>query len=101
MRMLLDVNFPLEPFNSLVRNGTVGDKIQTILADIKPEVAYFSERNGKRGAIFIVDVADSSRVPSIAEPFFLTFNATVEFRIVMSPEELAKSGIDQLGKKYA
>ncbi len=27
MRMLIDVNFPLEPFNTLVRNGTAGQKI--------------------------------------------------------------------------
>lgn len=60
MRMLIDVNFPLEPFNTLVRNGTVGQKIQQILADLKPEAAYFSERNGKRGGIFIVDVSEPS-----------------------------------------
>ena len=100
MRMLIDVNFPLEPFNTLVRNGTVGQKIQQILEDIKPEAVYFSERNGKRGGILIVDVPDPSRVPSIAEPFFLTFDATVEFRIVMAPEELARAGLDDLGKKY-
>jgi hypothetical protein len=47
-----------------------------------------------------VDVADPSRVPAIAEPFFLTFNASVEFHIVMSPEELAKAGLNDLGKKY-
>ena len=60
MRMIVDVNFPLEPFNTLVRNGTVGQKIQQILADLKPEAAYFSERNGKRGGIFIGDVSEPS-----------------------------------------
>lgn len=100
MRMLVDFNFPLEPFNTLVRNGTVGQKIQQILEDIKPEAVYFSERNGMRGGILIVDVADPSRVPAIAEPFFLTFNASVEFHVVMGPEDLAKAGLDELGKKY-
>ncbi len=101
MRMLVDFNFPLEPFNTLVRNGTAGQKIQQILEDIKPEAVYFSERNGKRGGIMIVDVADPSRVPVIAEPFFLTVNASVEFRIAMGPEDLAKAGLEELGKKYA
>jgi hypothetical protein len=100
MRMLIDFNFPLEPFNTLVRNGTVGQKIQQILEEIKPEAVYFSERGGKRGGIMIVDVADPSKVPAIAEPFFLTFNASVEFRIVMGPEELGRAGLDELGKKY-
>lgn len=100
MRMLIDVKLPLEPFNTLVRNGTAGQKIQQILEDIKPEAVYFSERDGKRGAILIVDVADPSKVPAIAEPFFLTFDASVEFHIVMAPEELARAGLDELGKKY-
>jgi hypothetical protein len=29
-------------------------------------------------------------VPTLAEPFFLTFNAEVQFRIAMTPEELAR-----------
>lgn len=105
MRMLIDFNLPLEPFNTLVRNGTAGQKIQQILEDIKPEAVYFSERGGKRGGkrggIMIVDVADPSKVPAIAEPFFLTFNASVEFHIVMGPEELGRAGLDEIGKKYA
>ena len=100
MRMLIDVNFPLEPFNTLVRNGTVGQKIQQILADLKPEAAYFSERNGKRGGIFIVDITEPSQVPAIAEPFFLTFDASVEFRVVMTPEDLGAAGLEALGEKY-
>jgi hypothetical protein len=85
----------------LVRNGTVGQKIQQILEDIKPEAVYFSERNGRRGGILIVDVADPSRVPAIAEPFFLTFNASVEFHVVMGPDDLGRAGLEELGKKYA
>ena len=100
MRMLVDFNFPLEPFNTLVRNGTVGQKIQQILEEIKPEAVYFSERGGKRGGIMIVDVTDPSKVPAIAEPFFLTVDASVEFHIVMSPEELGRAGLDELGKRY-
>ena len=42
MRMLIDFNLPLEPFNTLVRNGTAGQKIQQILEDIKPEAGYSS-----------------------------------------------------------
>ena len=97
MRILVDVNFPLEPFNTLVRNGTVGQKIQQILADLKPEAVYFSERNGKRGGIFIVDVSEPSQVPAIAEPFFLTFDASVEFRVAMTPEDPRGPGSRRLG----
>jgi hypothetical protein len=49
----------------------------------------------------IIDVADPSKVPSIAEPLFLTFNASVEFHIAMGPQDLGRAGLDELGKKYA
>lgn len=101
MRMIIDFNLPLEPFNSLVKNGTVGQKLQQILEDVKPEAVYFSERNGQRGGIMIVDVADPSKVPAIAEPLFLTFNASVQFHVAITPEDLASAGLDDLGKKWA
>lgn len=101
MKMLLSVEFPLEPFNSLVRSGKAGEVIGRILESIKPEAAYFTEQGGKRGGIFVVNVEKSSDVPGIAEPFFLNFNASCKFRIVMSPEDLQSAGLDELGKKWA
>ena len=100
MRMLLYVQFPLEPFNTAVRDGSAGPKIQKILEAIKPEVAYFSEQNGRRGGTFVVNVNDPSEVPSLAEPWFLTFNAEVEFRIAMKPEDLGRANLEALGKKW-
>jgi len=100
MRVLLHVKLPHEPFNTAVRKGTAGERIQQILAEIKPEAVYFTEYDGRRGAILIVDVADPSKVPSLAEPFFLSFNADVEFHMVMTPEDLGKSGLDSIGKKW-
>jgi hypothetical protein len=51
--------------------------------------------------ILIVDLPDPSKVPSLAEPWFLAFNADVEFHIVMAPEELQKAGLEDLGKKWS
>ncbi len=100
MRMLMNVTIPHHIFNAAVKNGTVGKKIGKILDAIKPEAVYFTEQNGKRGAILIVNVPNDSKVPMLAEPWFLTFEADVEFRIVMSPEDLQHSGIDAIGKKW-
>jgi hypothetical protein len=101
MRMLLHVKVPHKEFNAAVRDGTAGRKMQRILEDTKPEAVYFTEYHGQRGAILIVNVADPSKVPSLAEPWFLTFNADVEFHIVMTPEDLGRAGLDELGKKWA
>lgn len=101
MRMLMHVHLPLEPFNTAVRDGTAGQKIQRILEAIKPEAVYFSEQNGQRGGVLVVNVKDPSDVPMLAEPWFLTFNAEVEFRIAMTPEDLSRANLDALGKKWA
>ena len=100
MRMLMNVEFPLEPFNTAVRDGSVGPKIQKILEAIKPEVAYFSEHHGRRGGTFVVNLNDPSEIPSLAEPWFLTFNAVVEFRVAMKPEDLGRANLEALGKKW-
>ncbi|MDR3553449.1 MAG: hypothetical protein P4L55_01715 [Syntrophobacteraceae bacterium] len=99
--MLLTVKFPHEHFNKAVKDGTIGPKIRSILEDIKPEAVYFTEQNGRRGAILIIDMEDPSKIPSFAEPWFLAFNAEVEFRVVMTPEDLEKAGLEELGKKWS
>lgn len=100
MRMLIDLKMPLEPFNTLVKNGTAGQILQKILGDLKPEAAYFTARDGKRGGTLVLDVPDASKMPAISEPFFLHFNASVEFHPCMTPADLAKAGLEDLGKKY-
>lgn len=101
MRMLMDITMPHEPFNSMVRDGIAGRKINEILETVKPEAAYFTEQDGKRTAILIVELSDPSKVPALAEPWFLTFNADVKFRIVMTPDELKNADLDAIGKKWS
>ena len=101
MKMLLTVEMPHEPFNSLVRAGKAGEILKSILEALKPEAAYFTEHDGKRAGIFVVHVQNPSEVPALAEPFFLKFQADCRFRIVMSPEDLQKAGLEALGKKWA
>ena len=100
MRMLMNVRIPHQTFNAAVKDGTVGAKLNRILEAIKPETVYFTEQNGQRGAVLIVDVPDASKVPVLAEPWFLTFQADVEFRIAMTPDDLKRSGIDGMGQKW-
>jgi hypothetical protein len=101
MRMLLTVTMPHEPFNTLLRKKKAGEILGRILEEIKPEASYFTEQDGTRCAVLVINVADPSRVPSIAEPFFLNFNADCRFRIVMSPEELGRAGLDAIADKWA
>jgi len=99
--MIMEVELPNEPFNSQVRKGTAGQTLQRILDDIKPSATYFTEQDGQRGAFLLVDVPDPSRVPALAEPFYVLFDAAVKFRICMTPDDLARSGLEAIGQKLA
>lgn len=100
MRFMLHISLPVEKFNQAVRDGTAGQKIRRILEDTQPEAAYFSAQGGKRGGFLVVDMADVSEMPRLAEPWFLHFDAAVEFLPVMAPQDLARAGLDQLAQKW-
>jgi hypothetical protein len=105
MRMLLRVSIPVESGNALAKAGTLGPTIDRILADLKPEAAYFfADDNGNRSASIVFDMKDTSQIPAVAEPWFLAMNAKVSFRPVMSPQDFASAGpglsqaVQQYGK---
>ena len=101
MRMLLTIQFPLEPFNQYVREGKTGQIIQEILEATKPEAVYFTEDQGARGAVMVIDVASADQVPFYAEPWFLKFDASCEFRIAMTPDDLQSADLGALGQQWS
>ena len=100
MRMLITVRMPNERFNAAVRDGTVGSKIRSILETTKPESVYFTEQCGQRCATIIADLPTTSAIPALAEPWFLAFDAEVQFHPAMTLEDLGKAGLEQLGKQW-
>ena len=100
MRILMQARLPHGPFNRAVKDGTAGAKLNKILDAAKPEAVYFTEICGQRTAFLIVDLPDASKIPSLAEPWFLTFEADVQIHPVMLPEDLKRSGIDGMGKQW-
>ncbi len=100
MRFVMHVSLPVEKFNDAVRDGSAGKKLGKILDDLKPEAAYFCAEGGERGGYLIVNLANASEIPRFAEPFFLYFDAKVEFLPTMTPEDLANAGLDELGTKW-
>ena len=100
MRFVQHVSFPPEKFNQAVLDGSVGQKIGRILEEMEPEAVYFSAKDGKRGCFLIVNIGEASEMPRFAEPWFLTFNASVEFLPTMTPEDMQKSGLEDMADKW-
>ena len=99
MRFVMHVYMPPEKFNEAVLDGSVGSKLGRILDEIKPEAAYFCAKDGKRGAFLIVNMDSTSEMPRLAEPWFVLFNASVEFLPTMTPQDLQKADLDAIAKK--
>jgi hypothetical protein len=101
--MLMKVTIPIAEGNAAITDGSLGSTIGSILADLKPEAAYFVEDGGSRTGFIGVNVADSSQIPAVCEPWFLSFNAKVELHPAMNMEDLkiAASGMEGAVRKYA
>ena len=103
MRTLLKVTIPIETGNARIKDGSLPKIIQSILSELKPEAAYFTEINGERTGFIVVDVKEPSDIPAVAEPWFLAFNAAVEFHPAMKPEDLQKAApaIEKAVRNYS
>ena len=43
----------------------------------------------------IVELDSASQIPHVTEPFMLTFDASVHYRVAMTPEDLQAAGLDR------
>jgi len=102
MRFLVKVNIPVGAGNAAAKTGKLGSTIKSILDELKPEAAYFTDDNGQRTAFLFLEMSDASQIPAIAEPWFLALHANIELHPVMVLEDLAKAAgsIEAAVKKY-
>src|SRR5215217_2489979 len=102
MRFMITCRIPMDRGNELAKNGTLGETIKTIMEELQPEAAYFSDIDGARGGYIVVEMEDASQIPAMAEPLFLGLGATILVNEVMTTEDLAKGtpAIEQAAQKY-
>ncbi|KAF2778672.1 MULTISPECIES: hypothetical protein [unclassified Streptomyces] len=96
MRVLLKATLDTEKGNESIRSGKLPDVISRMLDQLKPEAAYFGPVGGRRTALLVFDMQDSSELPPTGEPFFTELNAEVEVSPIMNADDLRK-GLSQLG----
>jgi hypothetical protein len=102
MRFMISCRFPTETTNASIKDGSFRQNLQSILEELKPEAAYFTDMDGARGGYLIVNMDDASQLPAIAEPLFFGMDATIKVQLVMTPEDLEKAtpSLEQAAQKY-
>ena len=88
MRMLMTVQIPTEAGNEAIKNGSLPEIFGKALESLNAEAAYFTSEEGLRTGLIFFDMADSSDIPSAAEPFFMGLNARIKFAPVMNADEM-------------
>ena len=102
MRFMLTFRIPMDEGNELIKSGNIGESMQSVLEDLKPEAAYFGDIEGGRGGYLVVNMDDASHIPALVEPLFLGIGATVELHPVMTLDDLMKAApsLEQAAQKY-
>ena len=100
------IAFSIQPDkgDALIKEGRIGETMGTILEELQPEAAYFTDVDGTRGGYLVVNMEDASQIPAMTEPLLLGLGATVHMQPVMTAEDLrgaAGESLQQMGQKYA
>ena len=98
MRMMLRWTVPVERGNETIRDGSLATTLQSLVAELEPEAAYFWPEDGERAGMMVFDMADTSQIPQIAEPLFMNLDAAVEFVPVMNANDL-KTALEKVAAK--
>ena len=103
MRVMVTFSIDPEKGDRLIKEGRLGETMASILEDLQPEAAYFTDVEGTRGGVLVVDMEEASQIPAMVEPLLLGVGATVRVQPVMTPEDLrgaAGEALQQMGQKY-
>lgn len=90
MRMMLKFTLPVEKGNAAFKDGSLGRTLESLMAKLKPEAAYFAPMDGKRAGMIFFDLAEASQIVEVVEPLFANLDAAVEIVAVMTGDDLRK-----------
>jgi hypothetical protein len=61
MRFLMRISWDVEAGNAIVRSGKLGQVVQSILAEQKPEAAYFTAEGGVSAVVSLSSMSPTCR----------------------------------------
>lgn len=102
MKFLLKVTLVGDTATEAFRDGSMMEKMQRIFNEIKPEAVYFVAEHGRRTQYMVVNVDDPKQLPTVAEPWWLLFNADVSISPVFTLQDMESMGpvLGHIAKKF-
>jgi hypothetical protein len=89
MRFMFKFSVPTtNESNGWIRDGSIGQKMESMLGEIQPEAAYFGSVDGNRGGYLVINMDEASEIAAKLEPLFQELGAAVECSPVMTSEDL-------------
>jgi hypothetical protein len=90
MRMMLKFTVPVEQGNAAIKDGSLGQTVDAVMAMLKPEASYFGPIDGMRCGMMFFEMTDAGQLVEYAEPLFLKLNAKVDIVPVMNADDLKR-----------
>ncbi len=95
MRTMVKFTIPTQEANPLVKDGSIGQTMETLMGNLQPEAAYFGPIEGKRGGFIVINMEEGSDVVTKLEHLWLELGATIELFPVATADEL-RAGLQSL-----
>ncbi|MGI0045038.1 MAG: hypothetical protein ACRD47_15130 [Nitrososphaeraceae archaeon] len=91
MRVLVRAMIPTGAGNKMVKDPNFLKNLEEYLQKFNCEAAYFTEVNGSRTMVLILDLPSTDMIPAIVEPLFQGYDANVEIHPAMNLDDLKKA----------
>jgi hypothetical protein len=91
MRVIVRAIIPVASGNKMVKDPNFLRNIEDYIKKFNCEASYFTEVNGNRTMVFVLDLPSPDIIPAIAEPLFQGYDATVEIHPAMNLDDLKKA----------
>jgi len=60
MRTMVKFTIPTQEANPLVKDGSIGQTMDSLMGNLQPEAAYFGPIDGKRGGFIVINMEEGS-----------------------------------------
>ncbi|MGA7369338.1 MAG: hypothetical protein WBX01_09425 [Nitrososphaeraceae archaeon] len=96
MRVVVRAMIPTTAGNKMVKDPNFLKNVEDYIEKVNCEAAYFTDLNGMRTMVFVLDLSSPDMIPAIAEPLFQEYDANVEIHPAMNLDDLKKA-ISRMG----